>query len=171
MLAAIGNGKTSQLKHFNKRKNYDRFHEIITQARLCPHREFCPILQEKIYKWLLDKKEEKAAQWLHDYWMGEFGGWMLGFGNDPPFAITDNSNEAWFRWLKMILKALTSGTVIKTSSFVSKTFERISAQSKQQVHELAVAGYRGSLPSLGKLDKPLWTDVQSISVERIRWER
>ena len=38
VLAAIGHGKHSQLKHFRKRKNYDRFHEIITQARLCPCR-------------------------------------------------------------------------------------------------------------------------------------
>ena len=31
VLAAIGNGETSQLKHLHKRKNYERFHEIITQ--------------------------------------------------------------------------------------------------------------------------------------------
>ena len=92
----------------------------------------------------------------------EFGRWMLGYAEDPPFTITDNSNEAWFRWLKKNLRSMTGGTGANTSAMMSRLFERINMQSRQQVHDLREEGNSAQLPSLPKLDKPLWMDIQTI---------
>ena len=136
MSAAIPRDRHAQLKYFERRSNYERFHQFLASARFCPHEEVCELLHTKIYDWLVEMEEPRAAEWYRRHWSGEFGRWMLGYAEDPPFTITDNSNEAWFRWLKKNLRSMTGGTGANTSAMMSRLFERINMQSRQQVHDL-----------------------------------
>ena len=169
-LTGIAWQKKLHRKYFKNQSTYRRFYQLLVSTTRSSSVALSNVLQRKMIQWLRARGENRAAEWIAEYWTGDRGNWTLAHAG---VGGTNNNNGTEGRWGGF--KSAVAGTSGRSGSLsltavVPATLNYLNNVSKEQASYWAVeTRKRGSVstarfkfPAMPRPTPPHWAHVEGM---------
>ena len=96
-VTAVGANNGSQKKQFTKEEIYTEWYDKVNKIKDIAFEASGHALQLKVVEWLQRCGEDRAADWMRDYWCGARGRWLIGNGGIGCIGNNQGLESRW-RW-------------------------------------------------------------------------
>ena len=149
--------------HGRKEDLFDTFHKFICRIMDADTEEQADFLQHKLVMWLLEKKQDEAADWFEKYWTGKKGRWTSAH-NGYADVRTNSSQESFIgKYKDGALGSANRNTNMSLQEFMGATVDEITERSKEHHTMLINKGFGiASFQKFPKIDPNIMAQLRYV---------